>query len=77
MIRGGTRSCVYLTWRNIFAIAGINSLTADEGLQLMGFDVDASTGYEVVNHDNQALQLSGKFVSASLRLMDYRDNPHH
>jgi len=47
--------------RRIFAIARINSSTADKGLQLMGLDIDESGGSRVVNH-NGPLALSETFT---------------
>jgi len=58
-----TRGVAYLAWRNVFAVEGISGSTADEGLQLMGSDVDESPGYEVVNRD-WPFALPGKFASA-------------
>jgi len=49
--RSDTRRGVSLAWQSIFVVEGISGSTANEGLQLMGFDVDESSGYEVVNRD--------------------------
>lgn len=57
----------YLAWRNIFTVEGISGSTADEGLQLMGSDVDESPGYEVVNRD-WPLAPPGKFTTVKFAL---------
>lgn len=67
----------YLAWQSIFAVEGISGSTADEGLQLMGSDIDESPGYKVVNRD-WPLALPGKFAQQpDSRLAVYRDNPNH
>jgi len=49
-------------WQSVFSVEGISDSTADEGLQLMGSDVDESPGYKVVNRD-WPLAPPGKFAS--------------
>lgn len=59
-----TRGVAYLAWRSVFAVEGISGTTADEGMQLMGSDIDESPGYEVVNRD-WPLAPPGRFASAA------------
>lgn len=77
MIREDARRIAYPAWRSIFAVEGISGSTADEGLQLMGSDIDESPGYEVVNRDWPLARCQESSHRSVSRLSVYRDNPSH
>lgn len=69
---GTTHGIAYPTWRSIFAVEGIRDSTADEGLQLMGSDIDESPGYEVVNRDWPFARCQENSYRSVSRLSVYR-----